>query len=145
MAPKRLSTGENLFDFFHAQVDTACDVTGTEMSQEGVYYLAQLLADRGRVPAANRPDTLVELHIEDLKDEHDGELPHDLAVQTRCLKLESLCTSPAEELQQLCGTLGNKLSLAEAEEMIADIDVDGNGLVDFNEFLSMMLDIRGSK
>ena len=51
----------------------------------------------------------------------------------------------AEELQQLCGTLGNKLSLAEAEEMIADIDVDGNGLVDFNEFLSMMLDIRGSK
>ena len=64
MAPKRLSTGENLFDFFHAQVDTACDVTGTEMSQEGVYYLAQLLADRGRVPAANRPDTLVDLHIE---------------------------------------------------------------------------------
>ena len=29
---------------------------------------------------------------------------------------------------------GNKLSLAEAEEMIADIDVDGNGLVDLMIF-----------
>ena len=50
----------------------------------------------------------------------------------------------AEELQQLCATLGNKMTLSEAKEMIEDIDIDGNGLIDFNEFLSMMLDIRGS-
>ena len=46
---------------------------------------------------------LVELHIEDLKDEHDGELPHDLAVQTRCLKLESLCKAVAEQPIDICG------------------------------------------
>ena len=32
----------------------------------------------------------------------------------------------AEELQQLCATLGNKMTIAEAKEMIDDIDIDGN-------------------
>jgi|EP00505_MAST-04D_sp_SCG-Rhode-Island_P000558 Ca2+-binding EF-hand superfamily protein len=50
----------------------------------------------------------------------------------------------AEELQQLCATMGNQMSLNEAETMIADIDIDGNGTVDISEFLTMMLDIKNS-
>ena len=64
MGSHGLSTADNLFDFFHEQVDTALDTTGADVSEEGVFYLAQLLTERGRVPAANRPETLVELQME---------------------------------------------------------------------------------
>jgi len=64
MGSSRLSTEDNLFDFFHAQVGTAIDSTGARVSEEGGFYLAQLLTERGRMPAANRPDTLVELQLE---------------------------------------------------------------------------------
>ena len=50
----------------------------------------------------------------------------------------------AEELQQLCATMGNTMTLEESKEMINDIDTDGNGLVDISEFLTMMLDIKNS-
>lgn len=64
MGSPALSTADNLFDFFHEQVDTALDSTGADVSEDGGYYLAQLLTDRGRMPAANRPDTLVALQME---------------------------------------------------------------------------------
>jgi len=64
MGSSRLSTEDNLFDFFHGQVDTAIDATGASVSEEGSFYLAQLLTERGRMPAANRPDTLVEFQLE---------------------------------------------------------------------------------
>jgi hypothetical protein len=64
MADNALSTTDNLFDFFRQQVDSANASTGTGVSDEGVYYLANLLTERGHMPAANRPDTLVELHLQ---------------------------------------------------------------------------------
>lgn len=64
MAQNALSTADNLFDFFREQVDTAVESTGTGVSDEGVYYLAHLLTERGHMQAANRPDTLVELHLQ---------------------------------------------------------------------------------
>ena len=72
MTVRGLSTADNLFDFFHEQVDHAVDSTGTEVSEEGVYYLAQLLADRGHSPTNGHPDTLVELQIEASSGERTG-------------------------------------------------------------------------
>lgn len=64
MAHAALCTADNLFDFFHAQVDVAVDATGARVSEEGVYYLSQLLAEKGRTPPQNGPQTLVELRLE---------------------------------------------------------------------------------
>ena len=72
MTVRGLSTADNLFDFFHEQVDHAVDSTGTAVSEEGVYYLAQLLADRGHSPTQGHPDTLVELQIEASSGERTG-------------------------------------------------------------------------
>lgn len=60
-----LETGTNLFDFFHAHVDEAARARGA-VSQEGVYYLSNLLVERGRAPEAPGKDTLVELQLEAL-------------------------------------------------------------------------------
>ena len=46
----------------------------------------------------------------------------------------------AEELAALSTKLGNPMSIKEAQQQIADIDLDGNGLVNFVEYLTMMLD-----
>ncbi|KAF9992545.1 hypothetical protein BGZ80_010803 [Entomortierella chlamydospora] len=35
-------------------------------------------------------------------------------------------------------SLGQNLTEAELQEMIGQIDVDGNGIIDFSEFLTMM-------
>lgn len=58
-----LTTSANLFDFFHDKVDTAVHARRTEVSEEGVFYLSNLLVERGRCPADAAPDTLAELHI----------------------------------------------------------------------------------
>jgi calmodulin len=43
-----------------------------------------------------------------------------------------------EELEQLLETVGLKLSPAELEAMVRDIDTDGNGNIDFEEFCKSM-------
>jgi len=58
-----LQTHDNLFDFFHDEVDAATDATGSEVSEEGVFYLTNLLVEQTRTPGAESPDTLAELHI----------------------------------------------------------------------------------
>ena len=62
--PRSLDTGVNLFDFFHEHVELAA--RGQEVSQDGVFYLSNLLVERGRVPEAPPADTLVELQLEAL-------------------------------------------------------------------------------
>lgn len=62
--PPPLATAENLFDFFHEQVDDAVESTATEVSEEGVYYLAQLLTERGNMPPSTSHSTLVELRMQ---------------------------------------------------------------------------------
>ena len=58
-----LSTHDNLFDFFHDEVDAATEATGSEVSEEGVFYLTNLLVEQGRSPKPSAPETLAELHI----------------------------------------------------------------------------------
>jgi hypothetical protein len=67
---RNLCTAENLFDFFHAQVDAAVSRTGNGVSEDGVYYLSNLLVERGRVSKENSADTLVDLRIQ--AQERDG-------------------------------------------------------------------------
>lgn len=74
MGSNALSTADNLFDFFHEQVDSAMGVTGADVSEEGGYYLAQLLTERGRMTAANQPDTLVALQMEATFGERTGSI-----------------------------------------------------------------------
>lgn len=45
----------------------------------------------------------------------------------------------AGELRQVMMTLGEKLTDDEVEEMIREADVDGDGLVNYEEFVRMML------
>jgi len=58
-----LCTAENLFDFFHEQVDAAVSSGGQVVSEDGVYYLSNLLVERGRVNDEAVPETLVELRM----------------------------------------------------------------------------------
>jgi hypothetical protein len=62
MSGKPLTTNENLFDFFHERVDSAALQHGSPVSEEGVFYLSNLLVERGRVNEVKGPGTLVELH-----------------------------------------------------------------------------------
>ena len=43
-----------------------------------------------------------------------------------------------EELSKVMTTLGEKLSQEEVEEMIREADLDGDGMVGFEEFATMM-------
>lgn len=63
MSEAVLQTHDNLFDFFHDEVDAATDATGSDVSEEGVFYLTNLLVEQTRTPGAQTPDTLAELHI----------------------------------------------------------------------------------
>ena len=64
MSAAVLQTHDNLFDFFHEEVDAAADATGKEVSEEGVFYLSNLLVEQTRAPSMDTPDTLAELHIQ---------------------------------------------------------------------------------
>lgn len=65
MSSRGLSTAPNLFDFFHEQVDTAVQAAGSPVSEDGVYYLTNLLVERGvQRSERDQPDTLAELHIQ---------------------------------------------------------------------------------
>ena len=45
----------------------------------------------------------------------------------------------AVELRRVMTNLGEKLTEAEVDEMIREADVDGDGYINFEEFVSMML------
>ena len=61
---QRIVTRENLFDFFHEQVDSAVSNHGNPLSQEGVYYLSNLLGERGRRGTEGDDALLVDLHLQ---------------------------------------------------------------------------------
>tara|TARA_B100000575_G_C23109880_1_gene641008 strand:+ start:1332 stop:1925 length:594 start_codon:yes stop_codon:yes gene_type:complete len=63
MTNPMLSREENLFDFFHAAVDAAVVDAPTAVSKDGVYYLTNLLVERGRTPDEPQVHTLVDLQI----------------------------------------------------------------------------------
>ena len=64
MTIPELSREENLFDFFHEAVGKAADSVGRPVSEDGVYYLSNLLVERGRAPDQSSPETLVGLQIQ---------------------------------------------------------------------------------
>ena len=54
---------ENLFDFFHDNIQTAHDEVQVDLDPDTVLYLANLLTDRARVDVQSVPETtLAELH-----------------------------------------------------------------------------------
>jgi hypothetical protein len=61
--PSSLTESENLFDFFHEKVGTAVCRQGSGVSEEGIFYLTNLLVDQGRAPDEAMDTTLVELHL----------------------------------------------------------------------------------
>ena len=58
-----LSQEENLFDFFHEAVGSAVSTAGSHVSDNGIYYLSNLLVERGRTREDVLPETLVELQM----------------------------------------------------------------------------------
>lgn len=58
-----LQTHDNLFDFFHEEVDAAAELTGSDVSEEGVFYLSNLLVEKTRTPGHDTPGTLAEFSI----------------------------------------------------------------------------------
>ncbi|MDP6934242.1 MAG: hypothetical protein QGG40_15055 [Myxococcota bacterium] len=67
MSSNDLSLASNLFDFFHEKVDTVASQIGSDVggaiSEESVFYLTTLLADKARVSPTEEPQTLVELRM----------------------------------------------------------------------------------
>ncbi len=63
MTTRLLSREENLFDFFHEAVGSAVSSEGGCVSDDGVYYLSNLLVERGRSPEETQAATLVDLQI----------------------------------------------------------------------------------
>ncbi len=70
MSTHLLTKEENLFDFFHEAVGSAVSDGGASVSDDGVYYLSNLLVERGRASDEPQPQTLVELQIK--AQEHGG-------------------------------------------------------------------------
>jgi hypothetical protein len=64
MSTPLVSQQDNLFDFFHSAVDTAVHSKGANVSEDGVFYLSNLLVERGRASDSVLPQTLVELQIQ---------------------------------------------------------------------------------
>ena len=64
MSTHLLSQEENLFDFFHEAVGSAVSDCGSPVSDDGVYYLSNLLVERGRSSDVAQPETLVDLQIQ---------------------------------------------------------------------------------
>jgi hypothetical protein len=62
MSRSAISKAENLFDFFHHQVDEAVNHRRAQVSEEGVYYLTHLLVEKGKAAEGPR-STLVELRM----------------------------------------------------------------------------------
>lgn len=58
-----LSRAENLFDFFHAHVDAAVQDQRASVSEEGVFYLTNLLVQKGHTDGEDAAETLVELRL----------------------------------------------------------------------------------
>jgi primosomal replication protein N len=63
MGLDRLSTSDNLFDFFHERVGQAVAECRVPVSRDGVYYITNLLVERSRAQEAG-PKRLVDLHFE---------------------------------------------------------------------------------
>jgi len=63
MDNKSLTSDENLFDFFHERVDWAAANCDIDVSEEGIFYLTNLLVERGSGMPAQPTPTLAELHF----------------------------------------------------------------------------------
>ena len=50
-----------------------------------------------------------------------------------------------DELTEIFHKMGEDITLKSVKKMIKEIDLDGNGEVEFNEFLQMVLDVRSGK
>ena len=48
-------------------------------------------------------------------------------------------TIEAGEIKHVLGTLGDKMSEEEAEQMVMLADADGSGAIDYNEFVQTIL------
>jgi hypothetical protein len=53
----------NLFDFFRERVDAAANNQQASLSQEGIFYLSNLLTEQGNSDLSEGPPTLVEMMV----------------------------------------------------------------------------------
>lgn len=58
-----LQSPVNLFDFFHERVDAVASSQRDTISQNGIFYLSQLLATHGHSDQPEEPETLVDLML----------------------------------------------------------------------------------
>ena len=68
-----------------------------------------------------------------------GVRTHAGTFHTRAPQRDGGGSITSDELGDVMRSLGQKPSLAEVEMMVKEIDADGNGEIDFPEFLTMML------
>lgn len=50
-----------------------------------------------------------------------------------------MCISVCMQLRSVMRTIGEKVTDEEVEQMVKEADLDGDGLIDYEEFVRMML------
>ena len=62
----------------------------------------------------------------------------DASIHNRCLIIDGDGVTTTKELGTVMRSLGRNPTEAELQDMIDEVDADGNGTIDFPEFLAMM-------
>ena len=63
---------------------------------------------------------------------------HNRINNERCLNFSTIST---QELRHIMSNLGEKMKDSEIDEMILHADIDGDGMVNYNEWVTMMTSI----
>nr|VDD08313.1 unnamed protein product [Brassica oleracea] len=62
----------------------------------------------------------------------------DGSILSDCYSFQSICCITTKELGTVMRSLGQNPTEAELQDMINEVDADGNGTIDFPEFLNLM-------
>jgi len=72
------------------------------------------------------------------KDINDDDLENDIREAFRCFDKDALGYIPVPKLTHILETLGDKLAPVETREMMILADEDGDGNINYEEFISML-------
>eukprot|EP00090_Calanus_glacialis_P008901 TRINITY_DN17216_c0_g1_i1.p1 TRINITY_DN17216_c0_g1~~TRINITY_DN17216_c0_g1_i1.p1 ORF type:complete len:176 (+),score=57.81 TRINITY_DN17216_c0_g1_i1:25-528(+) len=73
---------------------------------------------------------------------HDNDIEEEIREAFRVFDRESYGFITVNDLTHVMQTLGEKLSAEETQELISEADLDGDGNVNYEEFVTMLFKVR---